>query len=141
MKKRIASLVLAAFVTIAMGLALIGCGPGMPDYAGTYQLSSMEVMGMTLSGSDLETAMESAGGIEEQYVEIKDGRTLVLNMSGSSEEITYTADGNSLNFQDVSGPSSFVLEGDKLVWTVSAEQAAEAVPGMTSGFTMEFTKK
>ena len=112
----------------------------MPDYAGIYQLSRMQTEEVDLSGSDLEAAMESMGGAAEQYIEVVDGRTLRVSMGGQTQEMTYTAEGNVLTYQDEFGPSSFILVGSTLTWTVTDEQASAAQLGAT-GFTMEFTKR
>ncbi len=132
--------ILAALVVLAMGMAFTGCSPEIPDYAGTYQLTSMEIGGKYLTGAELEATYESSGGVESYYIEIKDSRTLIASLDGHVEEVAYVAVDNVLTVQETSGPSSFVLDGDTLTWEVSDHQAAVAMDGAGRGFTMVFTR-
>jgi hypothetical protein len=136
MTRRLAPIVLAVSLVVVAALSLVGCAAGKTaPWIGTYQPSSITAAGMTVTGSDLESALESMGGVDGNKLEILDDKNLRMTFNGEPISLPYSTNGTVLTCSDSSGSFDLVVDGNTVTWEVP-----ESLAGAGSAFTIVFEK-
>ena len=111
--------------------------PVIPDYVGKYIIISMEKDEVVVEGDLLDQALAKLGGVEENYIEIIDDKTLKAKLGGITvPTTTYTKSGNTITLKDASGTIEMLLSGDIITIIFTDEMVGEG-----NGYTAVFQKQ
>lgn len=106
----------AMFMTVAMLLALIGCGNDMDKFVGVWY-------GESMSGLELDTDSQFLNGLAEAFagiiistmrLELKEDGTGSSSF-GDNDEITWTASGNRITIKTANGEMNGEYIDEKIV--------------------------
>lgn len=106
----------AMFMTVAMLLALIGCGNDMDKFVGVWY-------GESMSGLELDTDSQFLNGLAEAFagiimstmrLELKEDGTGSSSF-GDNDEITWTASGNRITIKTANGELNGEYKDEKIV--------------------------